>query len=129
MLLAADSYDIMHMWVGFIVNQINKIGIMSAMMKHFNTLEFVKKSKEFGADEQLAIFQAQEIEGAIDIAVATSHEEFRLRDLATKSDVKQLDVKIEQYRYDSLKYTVYTGVAVVIAISGMLVKWFHWLYY
>ncbi len=38
-----------------------------------------------------------------------------------KEDIKKLEVKIEQYRYDSLKFIVWTGVGVVIALSGVII--------
>ena len=44
-----------------------------------------------------------------------------------KIEIKQLEVKLEQYRYDSLKFTVWTGIGVVVFLGGMLVKGFHWL--
>ena len=39
---------------------------------------------------------------------------------------KDLELSIEKSRYDALKFTVWTGVAVVMATAGMLAKGFHW---
>ncbi len=36
-----------------------------------------------------------------------------------KEDIKKLELKIEQYRYDSLKFIVWTGVSVVVVLSGV----------
>jgi uncharacterized protein YgbK (DUF1537 family) len=96
-------------------------------IKHFDTLEFVKKSKEYGINEQFAEYTARQIEQAIDIAVVTAREEMQTRELATKTDIKQLEVKIEQYRYDSLKFIIWTGIGVVITLGGMIAKGFHWV--
>lgn len=127
-----------------------------AAMKHFDTLAFVKKSKELGVKEEIAEYQARQIESAIDIAVYTANDEFKALELATKNDlkqvesclkqdikqletdlkqdikqvennIKQLELKIEQYRYDSLKFIVWTGVGAIIFLSGLLAKGFHWL--
>lgn len=36
------------------------------------------------------------------------------------------DRTIEKIRYETLKFTVWTGVAVIMATAGMLAKGFHW---
>ncbi len=54
--------------------------------------------------------------------------------LAVKTDIELLkkgfDLEIEKVRYDALKFTVWTGVAVVATLvttlGGMLAKGFHW---
>ncbi len=48
------------------------------------------------------------------------------KEIATKHDLKELEVKIEQYRYESLKFIVWTGIGVVVVLGGMLAKGFHW---
>lgn len=125
---------------------------MAAIAKHFDTLAFVKKSKELGVKEEIAEYQARQIESAIEIAVYTANDEFKTHELATKSDIKQiegnikqiegniksdikqiegnirqLELKIEQYRYDSLKFIVWTGVSGIVFLTGILAKGFHWL--
>ncbi len=171
----------------------------SAAVKHFDMLAFVKRSKELGVKEDLAEYQARQLEQVIDIASAASKEEFNAHEFSTKTDLKQvevnlkqvevnlkqveanlkqveanlkidikqlevdlnqveanlkidikqlevdlkseikqleidlkkeikhLDVKIEQYRYDTLKFIVWTGIGVVVFLSGLLAKGFHWL--
>jgi hypothetical protein len=139
--------------------------------RHFDMLDFVKKSKELGVKEDLAEYQARQFEKVIDIASAVTKEEFNAHELATKTDIKQLEmelrtdikqlevdlktdikqleadlktnikqleidlktdikqleVKMEHYRYDSLKFTIWTGIGVIVFIGGMLVKGFHWI--
>lgn len=163
--------------------------------KHFDVLEFVKQSKALGVNDQLAEYQARQLENVIDIASVTSREEFNANELATKVDLKTLEVelaklgaetkqadaklsveikqveaklsieikqveaklsieikelekklsvelkeletklsvaikdvdgKIERYRYDTLKFIVWTGIGVVITLGGLLAKGFHW---
>lgn len=58
-------------------------------IKHFDILDFVKKSKEYGASEQMAEFQARQIEQAIEIAVTQAKEDIEKRELATKRDLAE----------------------------------------
>ncbi|MBP9742408.1 MAG: hypothetical protein KBD37_03525 [Burkholderiales bacterium] len=100
---------------------------MSAGVLHFDTLEFLKKSKEFGVNEQLAEYQARQIEHAIDIAVTSAKAEVETRGLATKKDIKelelrieQIDLKIEQVKAD-LKTEIYkTKSEIIIWVAGLL---------
>ena len=50
--------------------------------------------------------------------------------LATKQDLtivkKDLELSISTLRYDTLKFVIWTGVAIVVTITGMLAKGFHW---
>ena len=175
---------------------------MSIPAKHFDSLDFVKKSKALGVKDELAEYQARQFENVIDIASAVTHElatktDIARLEIAMKSDSKQLEVvestlkseikqvesalsaeikqvesalrseikqvestlgaeikqvastlvtvestlrseikqtestlevKIEQYRYDTLKFVVWTGIGVVIFLGGLLVKGFHWLH-
>lgn len=109
----------------------------AAVARHFDTLAFVKKSKELGVKEDLAEYQARQLEQVIDIASAFALEEFNIHELATRTDlkqlevdlkieIKQLEVKIEQYRYDTLKFVVWTGIGVIVFLGGLLAKGFHW---
>ncbi len=113
--------------------------------KHFDALAFVKRSKELGVKEELAEYQARQFDQVIEIASMITQTELNIRALATKTDIKQLEVdikqlevdlkldikqlevKLERYRYDSLKFTIWTGIGVVVVLGGMLVKGFHWL--
>ncbi len=67
---------------------------MAATIKHFDILDFVKKSKELGVSEPVAEYQARQIEQAIDIAVLTAKEEIHVKDLATSRDMKELELRI-----------------------------------
>ncbi len=102
-------------------------------MKHFDSLEFVKKSKELGANEELAVYQARQIEQAIDIAIITARSEIDTRELATKKDIKELELKIEQVRADvyqvradmhKSKYEIIIWVAGLLLASGAIQHFF-----
>lgn len=64
---------------------------MASTTRHFDILDFVKKSKEYGTSKELAKFQARQIEQAIDIAVAQAKEDINSKELATKRNIKELD--------------------------------------
>ena len=38
-----------------------------------------------------------------------------------------LELSIEKLRYEMLKFTIWTGVAVIMAMAGMFAKGFHWI--
>lgn len=108
----------------------------TAAVKHFSTVEYIKKLREANFTEAQADVVAEIIEQHAQIIQEQSSKLAQLesKDLSTKGDIyevkqeiKMLEVKIEQYRYDSLKFIVWTGIAVVIALGGMLAKGFHWL--
>lgn len=82
----------------------------TAVIKHFDTLDYVEKSKELGVDENVAKYQARQIEQAIDIAVNTARTEIENKELATKHDIKKLEVQIHKAKFD-----------IVIWMAGFLV--------
>ena len=112
-------------------------------MKHFDALAFVQKSKELGASEPLAEYQARQIEQAIDIAVSVSKEE--LTGVATKLDIKEIEkslrieikeietsMRIEIKALDLKIKNVEMRImrmygAGFLIILGVLAKGFHWL--
>jgi hypothetical protein len=104
-------------------------------MRHFDTLNFVKRSKELGAPEALAEYQARQFEDAIDIAVTNAKYDIENKELATKGDlaitrqdIKQVELQLQkeiaQLKHDTLKLVVWTGVLsslfVVSSLSGVL---------
>lgn len=93
--------------------------MMAATIKHFDVLDFVKKSKELGVSEQVAEYQARQIEQAIDIAVSTAKEEIHVKDLATSKDIKELEVKIAES-----KTQVIIWMGSMIIASGLLQHFF-----
>lgn len=90
-------------------------------LDHFDALDYVKGSKELGVLEPVAEYKARQIERAINIAVNTSRTEVNNKDLATKKDIKELELKIEQVKTD-LKVELHKSKDdVVIWIFGLLI--------
>jgi hypothetical protein len=61
---------------------------------HFDALGYVKKSRELGVPEQIAEYQARQIEQSIDIAVNAARAEIENKDLATKKDIESVRKEI-----------------------------------
>lgn len=78
----------------------------AAVIKHFDTLDFVEKSKALGMNENLAKYQARQIEQAIDIAVNTARTEIENKDLATKKDIKELEAQIHKSKFEIVIWIV-----------------------
>lgn len=83
--------------------------------KHFDTLAYVKQAKKLGTSEELAEFQAKQIEQAIDVAIS----QIESKDLATKKDIKELELKIE-----STKNQIILWVGGLVMASGLLQHFF-----
>ena len=66
-------------------------------MKHFDTLEYVKKAREFGFKEDFAEYQARQFESVLDTAISTMYETVKAdANLATKKDLKELELSIKE---------------------------------
>ena len=87
--------------------------------KHFDSLNYVKQAKKLGTSEELAELQARQIEQAIDIAVATIKDEMELHNLATKKDISNLELKIEQS-----KNQIIIWVGGLLFASGLIQHFF-----
>jgi hypothetical protein len=83
--------------------------------KHFDTLAYVKQARKLGTSEELAEFQAKQIEQAIDVAIS----QIESKDLATKKDIKELELKIE-----STKNQIILWVGGLVMASGLLQHFF-----
>ncbi len=93
------------------------------MAKTLSIVDYIHELKEAGFTDKQAEVQAKHLEQAVAEVKSNLKEEFQLTELVTKKD---LDLAIEKIRYDALKFTIWTGVAVAIAVGGMLAKGFHW---
>ena len=135
--------------IGYVMNNY-KVKIMAVTInaRHFDALAFVKKSKELGASEQLAEYQARQIEQAIDIAVSTAKAstqsevslikaEIDNKELATKGDVllmrgelRETELRLQKEIVQSNNKTLLwmfgmmSGFAVFM--FGVMAKGFHW---
>ena len=65
------------------------------VVRHFDLLDFVKRSKELGMSELLAEYQGRKIEEAMEEAIAVSKEVVESKELATKQDLKAVESKLE----------------------------------
>ena len=63
--------------------------------KNFDALDYVKTSKAFGVNEELAEFQARQIENAVEMTTENIKEELTVRDLATKTDILLLKAEFK----------------------------------
>lgn len=103
---------------------------MMTTIKHFDILDFVKKSKELGVSELVAEYQARQIESAIDIAVSTAKEEIQFKDLVTSRDMKELELKVSsnikelEVKIAESKTQVIIWVGSMIIASGLLQHFF-----
>lgn len=91
--------------------------MVTAILKHFDTLNYVEKSKELGVDENIAKYQARQIEQAIDIAVNTARTEIENKELATKHDIKKLEVQMQKLEVQIHK----SKSDIIIWIVGFLI--------
>jgi len=92
-------------------------------VKHFDVLDYVDQSRALGADEKLAKYQARQIEQAIEIAVTTARTEIENKELATKKDIKELELKIGQAKFEVIIWVVGLVAGLFIA-SGLIQHFF-----
>lgn len=95
-------------------------------LKYFDTLEFVKRSKELGASEQLAEYQVRQMEQAIEIAVKDVKDEFKSKDLATKGDLREVELKLQKEMANAkIQTLLWIGLNTAFML-GVIAKGFHW---
>lgn len=93
------------------------MAVMTA--NHFDALDYVKKSKELGVPEQVAEYQARQIEQSIEIAINTIRTEIENKDLATKKDIEMVRAEIAQ-----AKNQIILWVAGLFVASGLIQHFF-----
>ena len=97
-------------------------------LKHFDALEFVKKSKELGVSEPVAEYQARQFEQVIEIAVNAAKTTINDKELATKQNLelalKQLElnltIALKEQELRLVKWVIGMGGSAIIIISGMM---------
>ena len=84
----------------------------------FDTLAFVKELETAGFSPAQAEAQAKAISGAFQRV-----EESRMQDLATKGDVREvelkLEAKIETAKVEMIKWVVVTGIAILGGVAAI----------
>ena len=91
-------------------------------MNHFDVFNYVKKSKELGVSEQVAEYQARQIEQSIEIAVNTVRSEIENKELSTKGDIDLVRKDIEMARKD-LEKSIETLRKEVAQINTRTIIW------
>ncbi len=99
-------------------------------IKYFDTYEFVKKSKEFGSSEELAEYQIKQFEQAIETAVTSVKDEIKSKELATKGDVRESELRLQKEIVSARNQMILwvTGLlgAQSVFLLCILAKSFHW---
>jgi membrane-bound ClpP family serine protease len=94
--------------------------VMAINAKQFDALAYVKKAKELGTSEELAEFQARQIEQAFAAAISTIEK----RELATKTDIAMVRAELREselrLKNELIKWILGTGVATILAMAGIL---------
>lgn len=88
--------------------------------------DYMDLLREGGFTEQQSKAQARALEAILAEVKQDIKQEINLNDLATKGDTHRIELAIEKVRDDALKFTIWTGVSVVVILTGMLAKGFHW---
>jgi hypothetical protein len=76
---------------------------------HFDVHDYIKNARKYGVKEDLAEFQAREIQKAINEAVAALEN----KELAKKSDLIASELRL-------VKWVVGVGISAVILLSGTM---------
>ena len=104
---------------------------MSLALDLFNPVEYIRGLRGLGVSQDIAEYQAEHIEKALEAVVKEVKRDVKHQDLATNSSIKETELRllseIERLRYQTLKFTIWTGVGVVITLGGLIAKGFHWL--
>ena len=100
---------------------------ISINMPRFDIVEYIRKLRNVSFTQEQAETIAQETEHIIESVLEQTKHVVENKGLATKNDVyeikqqiKELELVIEKIRFDSLKFIIWTGVAVVITLSGTM---------
>ncbi len=92
-------------------------------IKYFDPILYVQKLRKAGVTQEIAEVQAQEMENIVSTILNNDS-------LASKNDLRETELRLQKeiadLRYASLKFTIWTGVGVVVVLGGMLAKGFHW---
>ena len=92
-----------------------------AAIKYFDTHEFVKKSKGFGATEELAEYQVAQFERAIETAIESVKNDIKSKDLATKHDIELVRKDVDLVKLDLQKEITNSRNQMILWIGGLLI--------
>jgi hypothetical protein len=95
----------------------------------FDTHEFVKELKEAGFSEQQAEVITKLQKTAVNTTLEQARHDYQLDDLATKRDLKELELKvakdIAESKAELIRWVVGGGVLQMTLITGLLLKLIH----
>jgi hypothetical protein len=88
---------------------------------HFDALEYVEKAEKLGVSNEVAKFQAREMESLYNITLGKVKkeikEEFTNKDLATKGDLRESEFRI---KVELIKWILGTGLTSIIILCGAM---------
>lgn len=81
---------------------------------------------------------SQELETVVDIVVSAARNEILEKEVVTKRDLentklelqKEMEVirkEIAESRFATLKFIIWTNVSVVLFLTGIMARGFHWI--
>lgn len=92
-------------------------------IRHFDALDYVDKSKSFGANEELAKYQARRMEELLEMATNNARAAIEEKDLATKKDLIEaktdLRLEIQKSKLETIMW-----VAGMFIASGLIQHFF-----
>ncbi|MBP9742008.1 MAG: hypothetical protein KBD37_01475 [Burkholderiales bacterium] len=90
----------------------------------FEIVEYIKKLRSAGATQELAEVQAQELEhalnGILKYAEQKNKELFNNKELATKLDIKELEVKIAWIESRLINWVLGVGISATVILCGSM---------
>jgi predicted AlkP superfamily pyrophosphatase or phosphodiesterase len=103
-------------------------------MPRFDIIEYIKKLRNVSFTQEQAETIAQETEHIIKSVIEQTKYVVENKNGSEKSDIYEvtqevkkieqriieLELAIERVRYDSLKFIIWTGVGVVVTLSGIM---------
>ena len=104
---------------------------LNLKLNHFDVFAYIKTAKMLGTSEELAEFQARQIEHAVEVAVTTLGNTLESKELATKQDVwalkqdvtalkQELKQDMAALKFDMLKWMLGIGIASTLVICGAM---------
>ena len=88
----------------------------------FDAFEYAHELREAGITERQAEIIAKSTNKIVQIAVEAAKEEVRIGDLATKRDLKEVELLIEKSKNSTLLWMF----AMLTGVVGIMAKGFHW---
>jgi len=98
----------------------------TAIIRHFDILEFVNKAKSNGISQEFAEYTARQIEQISETLLEQRNEidSLKAKEPATRGDVRESELRlqkeIEIVKHDTFRFIVYTGIGVCAYLTGAI---------